>query len=424
MKMISIIIPSLNAHDMTEDCILAVIKNTADPFEIVLIDNGSIPPYSIEAAHGRGIIIRNETNTGFPCAVNQGIRQAKGDVIVLLNNDVIITPGALNRLASWLDTYSITAPVANYCAGLQQEIILPAYDNIEELNDRVAELAEERKGESIEVNFVMGFCMAFRKSLFDEIGPFDESLWPCCGEEIDFCFKAREAGHKIGVAHDAYVHHIGSVTLAEMERNGQIGYLETCKKNDAHLAKKWGDDFWGKQVGPYKKENPEISGNGALRLNLGCGRYPISGFVNIDQFENVNPDLVTDALNLPYEIETVDEIYAGHLLEHLTWDEGQNALRHWLNLLKKGGIIRITVPDFDVLARKYLSSPTAEAMRRMNELYIYSYCQESHHRYCYGEELLKAAMTEAGFISLEKVPQNHPYFTSAMDDQISFKGVK
>jgi GT2 family glycosyltransferase/predicted SAM-dependent methyltransferase len=423
--MISIIIPILNQHEMTEECIMVVRENTED-YELVLIDNGSSPPiHKPFTGFVETILIRNETNLGFPVAVNQGIRAAKGDVIVLLNNDVVVTPGWAERLLDHLETYSIVAPMANYCAGLQQEIILAAYDNIEELNDRVAELAEERKGESIEVNYVMGFCMAFRKSLFDEIGSFDESLWPCCGEEIDFCFRAREAGHKIGVAQDAYVHHVGSVTLTEMERNGQGRYLEICEKNNIHLAKKWGYDFWLRQVGPYKKENPEVSGNGALRLNLGCGQYPLPGFINIDQFENVNPDLVADALNLPYEVGTVDEIYAGHLLEHLTWDEGQKALGHWLDLLKKGGIVRITVPDFDVLARKYLSNPTAEAMRIMNELYIYSYCQESHHRYCYGEALLKAAMTEAGFIGLEKVPLNHPYLTSSMDDnQISFKGVK
>ena len=84
----------------------------------------------------------------------------------------------------------------------------------------------------------------------------------------------------------------------------------------------------------------------------------------------------------------------------------------------------ITTPDFDFLANEYLKNPTAKNLRTMCDLYIFSYCQESHHQYCYGPALLKAALTEAGFGKVERVPQEHPYFTSFVPDQISFKGVK
>lgn len=422
--MISIVIPVWNQIEMTQDCIMAIRENTQD-YELVIIDNGSNPPIKTPFIGFADVtMIRNEENKGFPVAVNQGIRAAKGNVIILLNNDVIVTPGWANRLLNHLKNFSIVAPMANYCAGLQQEIVLPTYENTEELNQAVMQLAEEHNGEAIEVNFVMGFCFAFWKSLFDEIGPFDESIWPCSGEEIDFCFRAREAGHKIGIARDAYVHHFGSKTLMAMEEAGQLKYVEVCERNDEHLVKKWGAGFWQRQVGPFKKSDPGIAGNGKLRLNLGCGKYPLAGFVNIDQFANVNPDLVADALHLPYEPETVDEIYAGHLFEHLTWDEGQAALRHWKSILKPGGIIIITVPDFDILAERYLANRTAGAMRVMNDLYIYSYCQESHHRYCYSEALLKTAMTEAGFVELEKLSIDHPYLTARTDDQVSFRGMK
>ena len=86
--------------------------------------------------------------------------------------------------------------------------------------------------------------MVFKKSLVDEIGLFDDTLWPCSGEEIDYCFKAREAGHKIGIVRDCYVHHEGSQTFNDLEKAGVLNYVETCKRNDEHLAKRWGPEFW------------------------------------------------------------------------------------------------------------------------------------------------------------------------------------
>jgi GT2 family glycosyltransferase/predicted SAM-dependent methyltransferase len=421
--MISIVIPVYNQHEMTRDCLDAVIKNTSD-FEIVLIDNGSQPPI-LPMIDGEYIVnrVRNETNLGFPVAVNQGIRAAKGDVIVLLNNDVIVSPGWANRMIRHLDTYSIVGPMTNYCAGLQQGLILPVYDDDKGMFIEAEKWGREHSGESMEVNFIIGFLMVFKKSLFDEIGEFDESLWPCSGEEIDFCLRARKAGHRVGIARDAYVHHIGSVTLAQMEREGQLDYIKVCTKNDEHLAKTWGHNFWAKQVGEFIFDQTDPLKK-AVRLNLGCGVYHLHNFINIDQYPHVKPDIVADALNLPFERESVDEIYCGHLLEHLTFGDGQKALGHWRSLLKKGGVIGITVPDFDVLAKRYLDDPTPERMRKMNDWYIYSYVQESHHQYCYGKSLLKMAMEAAGFRDLKTMPYTHPYFTSAEDDQISYQGVK
>jgi predicted SAM-dependent methyltransferase len=259
--------------------------------------------------------------------------------------------------------------------------------------------------------------MAFKKSLFDEIGEFDESLWPCSGEEIDFCLKARAAGHKIGIAQDVYVHHEGSKTFQAMESAGQIEYAQIVERNDKHLAEKWGD-FWQKQI------VREFVNTDGTYLNLGCGRFPMPGFINIDQYEEVKPDVVADVTKLPYGPGTVDEIYCGHLLEHLDWKEGEAALNHWLNVLKSGGAISICVPDFDVLAKKHIENPTAAAMRQMNDLYVYSYQQKSPHKYMYNGALLKSAMENAGFIEVERMPRNHPYFVDPVEWQVGYTGTK
>ena len=108
--MISIIIPVFNQHEMTKECLDAIRENTQN-YQIILVDNGSDPPIPIDdfqngysTPYGDifpgDIVIRNETNLGFPVAINQGIRASKGDVICVLNNDVIVTPGWTDRLRS------------------------------------------------------------------------------------------------------------------------------------------------------------------------------------------------------------------------------------------------------------------------------------------------------------------------------------
>ena len=261
--MISIIIPAYNKHAMTSDCIRAVRKNTED-YEIILVDNGSDPIYE-EAT------IRNNENLGFPVAVNQGIRAASGDIIVLLNNDVIVTPEWADRLKYHLNEYSIVAPMTNYCAGIQQ-IKLKEYKNRKELNAIASEYSTLHDGMSEEVNYIIGFCMAFPKALYEELGGFDESLWPCSGEEIDFCLRARDRGHKVGIAKDVYVHHFGSQTFTEMDKTGQVKYNEVIRRNNQHLKDKWGNDFHKQTIKTKEdslKEQKMIEVMRSVKLGIG-----------------------------------------------------------------------------------------------------------------------------------------------------------
>jgi GT2 family glycosyltransferase len=404
--MLSIIIPAFNQHEATKQCLEAIHETTSN-VDIVLIDNGSNPALEASA-------IRNEKNMGFPIAVNQGIRVAKGDIICLLNNDVIVTPGWSEKMISGLDKYAIVGPMTNYCTGIQR-MGMPVYYDKSELYRVASEWGDKRFGMNLSVNWIIGFCFMFRKSLYDQIGEFDESLWPCSGEEIDFCLRARAKGHKVGVIQDAYVHHEGSATFRTLDED----YNAIVERNNKHLADKWGKDFCSKQLIPIGRENTD-----GLRLNLGCGKFHLTGFVNIDQLDRVQPEVKSDIFHLPYDSETVDEIYAGHLLEHLSSADGMKALYYWHSLLRVGGTISISVPDYDYLARDFVKTPTADKLREMNDLYIYSECQESPHLYMYNGPLLKQVMAEAGFVDLKQMPVNHPYFPLPVKWQVGYEGKK
>jgi len=265
--MISIILPVYNQLEMTRECINTIQTNTTD-YELIMIDNGSEPVFSLSEypwvafteeneikqfhysdfeGYGNIKVIRNEENLGFPVAANQGIRVAnKGDVIVLLNNDVFVTPGWAERLIAGLEKYDIIGPCTNYSSGLQQVRLEGIYHNLDELNSEAVKWSEMHDGKTDEVTWLIGFCFAFKKSLYNEIGEFDEFLWPSSGEEIDFCLRAKQAGKKIGIARDVYVHHEGSVTFKEM--NSEYPYKDIIEKSEKHLKDKWKEAYSVQEV--------------------------------------------------------------------------------------------------------------------------------------------------------------------------------
>jgi GT2 family glycosyltransferase len=362
--MLSIIIPVFNQHEMTLECIQA-IRETTQECEIIVIDNCSNPPFKAPFGGFTEIrTIRNEENLGFPAAVNQGIAEAKGKFIVLLNNDVIVTPGWSQRLLSALNEYSIVGPVTNYCAGIQK-VATEIYENKDGLNRIAEEWADSYCDHIQEVNFVIGFCMAFSKALFDEIGKFDDGMWPCSGEEVDFCFRARAAGHRVGIVYGCYVHHEGSQTFQDLQDKHELDYKALCKKVDDRLAEKWGADFWNRQE---INSSPMPTG---LCLNLGCGYNHLPGFINIDSRAVVNPDLVCDVIGgLPYPDNSVDMVRADDFLEHIPIGKVIPVIEEIWRVLKPGGIFESSTPSTD--GRGAFQDPTHVSFWNCNSWLYYS----------------------------------------------------
>tara|TARA_R100000805_G_C3616111_1_gene117795 strand:- start:354 stop:896 length:543 start_codon:yes stop_codon:yes gene_type:complete len=90
-----------------------------------------------------------------------------------------------------------------------------------------------------------------------------------------------------------------------------------------------------------------------VKLHLGCGKKDFGkSWIHIDggNFEHLHSHNIRE---LPFEDETVDLIYASHVLEYFDRDEVLVVLREWKRVLKKGGILRLSVPNFDVLSRLY-----------------------------------------------------------------------
>jgi predicted SAM-dependent methyltransferase len=99
-----------------------------------------------------------------------------------------------------------------------------------------------------------------------------------------------------------------------------------------------------------------------MKLNLGCHVWKLDGFTNVDIDPKMNPDVLADVLKLPFEDNSVDEIYAGHIIEHLNMKQSEEAIIEWKRVLKVGGIITITIPDFQTGIYMYENDMISQEM--------------------------------------------------------------
>src|SRR5579859_7956373 len=101
-----------------------------------------------------------------------------------------------------------------------------------------------------------------------------------------------------------------------------------------------------------------------MKVNVGCGGWPLPGFVNLDNREGTAANIMADAgqsnpsVFLPFLDSSLDEIYAGHLLEHLEPIQGDWFLKECLRVLKSGGLLGVVVPDMKAVFSRYINGPT------------------------------------------------------------------
>jgi glycosyltransferase involved in cell wall biosynthesis len=102
----SIIVPCWNQLEFTRHCISSLMRHTRPPWELILVDNGSADgtrDYCAGVHDASSVpvtVVTNATNLGFPAAINQGLEQAHGEYLVLLNNDVVVTDAWLDQLVA------------------------------------------------------------------------------------------------------------------------------------------------------------------------------------------------------------------------------------------------------------------------------------------------------------------------------------
>lgn len=236
----SIVIVVHNEWMHTRACLDSIRLRTDERYELIVIDNGSDDRTReyLESCSDVRLIV-NDTNRGFPAAANQGVAAAHGEQILLLNNDTIVTTGWLRRLLAALHgapDVGVTGPVSNYVSGPQQ--VLADYEDLSLLDGFAWERSKLHDGERTETDRLVGFCLLARREVFDQVGLLDERFGIGNFEDDDLCRRARQAGFRCLIAHDAFVHHVGSATF----RGSGIDLGQVLRENERLYRDKWQSD--------------------------------------------------------------------------------------------------------------------------------------------------------------------------------------
>jgi len=239
--LVSIVTLSWNAPEYTKLALKSLLARTREPFEIIVVDNGSGPDTiaylrSLDDPHVR--VIYNPTNRGFGAGNNIGIAAASGEYVVVLNNDVLVSDGwleALLRPYRDMRAVGITAPRSNSVSGHQQ-VPNARYDDEAAMLAFAAERGRRFRNRGYFTDRAVGFCLCMPRVLIDEIGGFDERFGVGNFEDDDLCMRARAAGYKIFVCEDAFIHHFGSRSFVA----NNVDYGATMRANWTYFAAKWG----------------------------------------------------------------------------------------------------------------------------------------------------------------------------------------
>jgi GT2 family glycosyltransferase len=223
-------------------CLESVLAGTERPFELIVVDNtssdGTREYVARLAERNQDVrLILNGSNRGFAAGCNQGAAVARGEVMVLLNDDAAVSHGWHRRLLAHLEEPDVgmVGPTTNRIGNEAQ--IDTDYRTWGEFVRFAAERAEQHAGEAFEISTLTMFCVAMRRALHERVGPLDERFEVGLLEDDDYSRRVREAGYRLLCADDAFVHHFGETSFGKLVASGE--YARVLAANRARFEAKW-----------------------------------------------------------------------------------------------------------------------------------------------------------------------------------------
>ncbi len=237
MAEISIIIPVYNHIDITIQCLNSIKKHCSHiNYEIIVVNDCSSDQTHEFLSNKKDIVyVRNSENRGFAYSCNRGAEKAKGEYLLFLNNDTILTDNILTKIKN---TFKKKNDI-----GIVGAKLLYEDDTIQHAgvliypNKKVGHLFKNfpanypAANQLRELQCVTGACLTIPKRLFFEVGKFDERFINGY-EDLDLCFKVREKGYKV-----IYNPSISLYHYEEKTRNTKKRIFE--EKNTKLMCIKW-----------------------------------------------------------------------------------------------------------------------------------------------------------------------------------------
>lgn len=242
MKASLIILTYNELEEGTKPCIESIYKYTdKEDFELIIVDNNSTDGTQeylreLEAKYNNVKLKLNTKNKGFAAGMNDGIRISNGKYVVLMNNDVLVSPNWLLNLLKPLDLYdnvALASPNSNL-GGAEQSIYISGMSPSNYV-EKVQNYLEANKGHIYYSSRTGFFVVAIKKAIIDSIGMLDEKFGKGMFEDDDYCLRIKKAGYDLVMVEDSFVYHLGSLSFRKANTDMVYhNYLYFNKKHNTN----------------------------------------------------------------------------------------------------------------------------------------------------------------------------------------------
>ncbi|WP_395687269.1 glycosyltransferase [Caenimonas koreensis] len=241
---VSVIVLCYNNLELTKACLHSVEHNSLWPnLELVVVDNASSdgsPAWLTQFAATRPWVklILSAKNTGFAAGNNLGLAAATGELLIMLNNDTEVSPGWIQGLRRHFDREPKLGMVGPVTDNIGNEAkIAVGYSDPAGMAAWAMSRTVRHAGEQIHSRVLAFFCVALRRTVYEEVGGLDEAFGLGFFEDDDYCNRARQAGWQLAIAEDVFVHHHLSASFDKLKSSTR---QELFEKNKAIYERKWG----------------------------------------------------------------------------------------------------------------------------------------------------------------------------------------
>lgn len=259
MTDVSISIVNWNAEELLKNCLRSLFEHESGvSLEIIVVDNGSTDG-SLSMVRSEFPFVKlvvNDENLGFASANNQAFEVASGRYLLLLNNDTVVLPGALDTMVEFMDGHPeagmLGCKLRNPDGSLQAScrtfptlatmLFRSIYlDKLFPQNrwSGASQMSYWDYGNVREVDVIIGCCMLVRREVLEDVGPMDEKFF-MCSEDTDWCYRAKHREWKIYFTPEAEIIHLGGQSRSRQPARMAIDYyhgnLRFFRKHHGWLA--------------------------------------------------------------------------------------------------------------------------------------------------------------------------------------------
>lgn len=248
MLTVSVVIPLWNGKKWIQPCLAALFEQStfgqADgagfALDVIVVDNGSVDdsPKVVEREFPQARLLSAGRNLGFAGGCNLGLNATAGEIAVLLNQDTVVQPGWLAGLVDALADSGVG--VAGSLALGSDGAVVQHAGGVVDWPLGVArhlgqgETDSSRWRRDADVAFVTGASFGLRRELLDRIGPLDAGFWPGYYEDVDYCWRARDAGYSVRFVAGSVLRHAESSSFTDSLYSAYArlrGRLRFCLKH-------------------------------------------------------------------------------------------------------------------------------------------------------------------------------------------------